>query len=62
MSERGVAVIEAAVVEKRTISWDNALYRPLPPDDEREIKVRFIPYYAWANRTPSEMTVWLPRK
>ena len=29
---------------------------------EREIKARFIPYYAWSNRGPSEMSVWLPVK
>jgi len=28
----------------------------------REIKLRAIPYYAWANRGPSNMTVWIPRR
>ena len=28
----------------------------------REFKLRFIPYYAWSNRGPSEMSVWLPVK
>ncbi len=27
---------------------------------ETDQKVRAIPYYAWANRGPSEMTVWVP--
>ena len=26
------------------------------------IRVRFIPYFAWSNRGPSEMSVWLPVK
>jgi DUF1680 family protein len=26
----------------------------------REVDVMLIPYYAWANRGPSHMTVWLP--
>jgi DUF1680 family protein len=58
----GVAVIEGTVVANRADSWGNSLYRPLRVDDEREFQARFIPYYAWANRTPSEMTVWLPLK
>ena len=24
------------------------------------IPIRLIPYYAWSNRGPSEMTVWMP--
>ncbi|MSU65969.1 MAG: glycoside hydrolase family 127 protein [Opitutus sp.] len=29
---------------------------------EREIMVKLIPYYAWANREPGRMMVWLPTK
>jgi DUF1680 family protein len=58
----GVSVIEGKVLAKRTTSWETSLYRPLQADDAREIKARFIPYYAWANREPSEMSVWLPVK
>jgi len=31
---------------------------PEPP--AREAALRLIPYYAWANRQPSEMQVWIP--
>ncbi len=31
---------------------------PEPPT--REAALRLIPYYAWANRQPSEMQVWIP--
>jgi DUF1680 family protein len=24
------------------------------------LDLRLIPYYAWGNRGPSEMTVWMP--
>jgi uncharacterized protein len=58
----GVKVIEGKVFAKPTASWESSLYRPLRVDDEREIKARFIPYYVWANREPSEMSVWLPLK
>jgi DUF1680 family protein len=39
--------------------WGGRLYRPLQRRAER-VHVRLIPYYAWANRGPSEMTVWMP--
>ncbi len=58
----GISVIEATLLTKRAASWENALYRPIGAEQERDIKARFIPYYAWANRTPSEMSVWLPLK
>jgi uncharacterized protein len=45
--------------------WDDLLYRKLTP---RELKapetgtfdVTLIPYYAWANRGPAYMRVWIP--
>ena len=39
------------------------LYRPFREQFERPGKVvalTFIPYYAWANREPSRMEVWVP--
>jgi DUF1680 family protein len=58
----GVTVVNADVLVRPTERWDNSLYRPLRPRSERATKVRFIPYYAWSNRGPSEMSVWLPAK
>jgi DUF1680 family protein len=57
---QGVSVIEADVVVKSSPKWQHELYRPLKRAEETKLKVRFIPYYAWANRGPTEMTVWLP--
>ncbi|MCU0917338.1 MAG: glycoside hydrolase family 127 protein, partial [Planctomycetes bacterium] len=42
--------------------WDNALYRKVSAEEPKEIEIRLIPYYAWANRGDGEMTVWLPRR
>jgi DUF1680 family protein len=39
---------------KRRLNTDSLL--------ETDQKVTAIPYYAWANRGPSEMTVWIPYK
>ena len=58
----GVSVIEANLLVTPSGDWDGKLYRTLDGGAEREIKARFIPYYAWSNRGPSEMTVWLPLK
>lgn len=39
--------------------WSGGLYRQLNTDP-KPVKVRMIPYYAWANRGRSDMAVWLP--
>ena len=58
----GVTVVHATVLAMKEVDWKDSLYRPLRPDAEREISVRLIPYYTWANRGESEMSVWLPVK
>lgn len=35
------------------------LYEPLKEAEKIPVKLRFIPYYAWANRGENEMTVWV---
>ncbi|HSC39307.1 MAG TPA: beta-L-arabinofuranosidase domain-containing protein, partial [Chitinophagaceae bacterium] len=41
-------------------SWKNVLYKPLPEGSPASIKIKLIPYYAWANRGSTDMTVWMP--
>lgn len=57
---RGVTVLETegAVVPKAGLS--SSLYRRLPEGSPERVKVRLIPYYAWANRGQGDMTVWVP--
>ena len=51
----GVEVITAAGKStRRQLNTDSLL--------EADQQVTAIPYYAWANRGPSEMTVWIPYK
>jgi DUF1680 family protein len=52
----GVEVIEAKVLVRPSGDWSDKLYRPLRRAPERHVKVRLIPYCAWSNRGPSEMT------
>ena len=40
--------------------WAGGLYRDLAAASPREINLRLVPYYAWGNRGPGEMTVWMP--
>jgi DUF1680 family protein len=39
--------------------WKNRLYQPLSARPPATITIHLIPYYAWANRGPSDMTVWM---
>jgi DUF1680 family protein len=39
--------------------WRNTLYKEINRS-EKPIGIRLIPYYAWANRGRSDMTVWMP--
>jgi DUF1680 family protein len=45
--------------------WQELLYRALPPVTGKPVTqggtaIKLIPYFAWANRGPSLMKVWLP--
>jgi DUF1680 family protein len=40
-------------------NWSNTLYKPLDLTS-KPVTVKWIPYYAWANRGNSDMNVWLP--
>ena len=36
-----------------------SLYRPLGKPERERVRLRLIPYFLWANRSPGEMRVWL---
>ncbi|MBA4105932.1 MAG: ATP-binding protein [Pirellula sp.] len=58
----GVTVIDADARTRPAGDWSGRLYRPLDGAAKgKAIDVRLVPYYAWANRGASEMTVWMPR-
>ncbi|MEW9307078.1 glycoside hydrolase family 127 protein [Labrys neptuniae] len=54
----GVVTLSAQAVADRTSDWGDSLYRNTPPDRERAM-VRAVPYFAWDNRQPGDMRVWL---
>jgi uncharacterized protein len=60
----GVVTVRAAGFRVDTASWGRRLYRPYraeaqPPRERAELTA--IPYYAWANRAPGAMRVWISR-
>lgn len=42
--------------------WGNHLYRPMSLEKQKNISLKFVPYYAWNNRGIGEMSVWIPVK
>jgi DUF1680 family protein len=40
-------------------NWKNTLYKEMNTT-VKPVKIKLIPYYAWANRGETDMTVWMP--
>jgi DUF1680 family protein len=61
----GIRVVEARGVSGPAESWSGrSLYRPLQPTETsppQPLTLTAVPYYAWANREPGAMRVWIPR-
>lgn len=56
----GVTVLEGEARRIPEGDWTATLYRTLRTPQLQAMRVRLIPYYAWANRGMSHMTVWIP--
>ena len=56
-----IMALETEAVDRGETSWQGTLYREIN-DNDKKVKIRLIPYYAWGNRGKSEMTVWIPVK
>lgn len=56
----GVVVLEGEAEVFPEGDWSNRLYREMPRQTPRHVPIRLIPHYAWDNRGPSEMSIWLP--
>ncbi|HXX38883.1 MAG TPA: beta-L-arabinofuranosidase domain-containing protein [bacterium] len=60
----GVAVIRGSAAALDTSSWRGRLYQSVganPAPVRRSVDFVAVPYYAWANREPGAMRVWVPR-
>lgn len=56
----GVVVLEGMASARSARDWEGQLYREVQVSAPRSAKIRMIPYSVWANRGPSEMSVWIP--
>lgn len=56
-----LTALEGEVALLQSNKWKNQLYREVNTTTA-PVKVRLIPYYAWANRGQTDMSVWLPLK
>jgi len=54
----GVMVLHARGVRRAPVDWEGVLYQPVAEDQPTTLTA--VPYYAWDNRAPGEMTVWIP--
>lgn len=58
----GVHAITAQGWQTETEAWAKSLYRTFPPPaHDRAATLTAVPYYAWANRGPGAMQVWIPQ-
>ena len=58
----GVVTLEHDGTVSKSSAARSKLYFPVsaPPNTSSKITLKFIPYYAWANRAPTPMQVWTP--
>lgn len=54
-----VIALEGEVKLLQHNNWKNTLYRELNTTSV-PVRIKWIPYYSWANRGRSDMSVWLP--
>ena len=55
----GVVTLTTDGLRETEDGWDGALYDFADAPETRPVKLRWIPYYAWANRGVGEMRVWV---
>ncbi|CAM4460676.1 hypothetical protein FHS16_004188 [Paenibacillus endophyticus] len=55
----GMQVITGNGVRFDSKHWQDELYRRDADWTTEQTELRFIPYFAWANREPGEMSVWI---
>ena len=54
----GVVVLQGTAMAAQTEGWGEVLYRTQPAPMQ-PVPIRAVPYFAWDNRAPGEMAVWL---
>ena len=55
----GVVVVRGSARRQSVPMWRGHLYRD-KRGKRKQVKFKAVPYYAWCNRKPGEMIVWVP--
>lgn len=55
----GVVTVSVPGLREKPDGWGETLYDDRPAPEADPVTLRFIPYYAWANRGLGEMRVWV---
>jgi len=55
----GVVTLDGTATVPSRDDWDGELYRPSVETDETTAQITAVPYYAWNNRGPNPMRVWI---
>jgi len=56
----GVTILEGNAKYMDQPEWNEKLYQDMEKPVLKNVKITLIPYYTWANRGVSKMSVWLP--
>lgn len=54
-----VMMLEGEARQLVNTGWTNTLYKTLN-NTQKPVAIKLVPYYAWANRGKTDMTVWMP--
>jgi DUF1680 family protein len=56
----GIVTLRGEAIYREEPLWSDDLYRKVERHPMKPLSIRMIPYFAWANRGPAAMSVWLP--
>lgn len=54
----GIEIVKGEALRTVKDSWGGELYKVAKPD-MKKVNIKAVPYFAWANRNPGEMLVWI---
>ena len=55
----GICTIQVQGVRRNREQWKGRLYQPVSRRYFEPVKLKAVPYYAWANRGAGKMNVWM---
>ncbi|ERJ05602.1 Putative cytoplasmic protein [Halorhabdus tiamatea SARL4B] len=55
----GMTVLDGEATVPSLEGWDGKLYRPAVETETENASITVVPYYAWDNREPGAMRVWI---